>query len=212
MQQYVDDMGKMALALTSAQLAKDEAVKEFGAKEELALHFLAWMDNALVAICQMSPDTAKMDASARFARCKSLCEILRLRMWCTALTMVSEGYCSLDASKTNGIELSSAFGDPAFPIHECVTVSHVSIDEHTNHIAPVSMVAAPYSVSMDQSVNWKDILVYPEKATQHTKQTKYPMMLHKTMQIKPDESIDDETLNSVQEQIESLGFVIHHLS
>lgn len=153
-----------------------------------------------------------MDHEARFSRCKSLCEVLRLRMWSTALTMVSEGYCSLDASKTDGMELASAINDPNLPVYECLTISHASIDDSTGHIAPVSMVAAPYRVLDTSSIDWKDILVYPEKAAKHTRQTKYPMMLRKTMQMQPDESMDDETQSSVQQQIASLGFVIHHLS
>jgi hypothetical protein len=40
-EQYVNDFSKMALALTSAQMAKDEAVSEHGLGEELSIHFLA---------------------------------------------------------------------------------------------------------------------------------------------------------------------------
>lgn len=212
MQQYVNDFSKMALALTSAQMAKDEAVKEFGIGEELALHFLAWIDGALVSICQMGSETQKLSPDDRFWRCKAVCEILRMRIWATSITMVSEGYCSLDAKKTNQMELSDAYSDPKMPVYECLTVSHASVDENTRHVSPVSMVAAPYRAGVGRTVQWGDILVYPEKATEHTKQTKYPLMLKKTLEMWPNESVTEESLEEARDSIISLGFLMHNVS
>jgi hypothetical protein len=211
MEQYVNDFSKMALALTSAQMAKDDAVQEHGVGEEIAVHFLAWVDDGLIAICQMGADTSKMDPDERFNRCKELCKILRKDLWCTALTMVSEGYCSLDSSKTNNMDLATAFADPKLPVYECITISHISIDEDTGHIAPVSMVAAPYKINVGRKVQWKEVLVYPEKAEQHTKQTRYPAMLRRVLQMSPDESINDETLNAAASNIVNLGFVMQSI-
>lgn len=211
MEQYVNDFSKMALALTSAQLAKDDAVQEHGVGEEIAVHFLAWVDDALIAICQMNDDTSKMDIEERFNRCKELCKILRKDLWCSALTMVSEGYCSLDSSKTNKMDLATAFADPKLPVYECITITHVSIDEDTGHIAPVSMVAAPYKMGVGRKVQWKEVLVYPEKAEEHTKQTRYPAMLRRVLQMSPDESVNDESLNAAARRILGLGFAMQSI-
>lgn len=208
MEQYVNDFSKMALALTSAQMAKEDAVKEYGVGEEISIHFLVWVDNALIAICQMNAETVKLNPEDRFNRCKELCRILRKDLWCTAITMVSEGYCSLDASKTNDMDLAAAYADPKLPVYECLTITHVSLDEDSGHISPVSMVAAPYKMSVGRKVEWKEVLVYPEKAEQYTKQTKYPAMLRRVLQISPDESIDDENLDTVAISILNLGFVM----
>lgn len=212
MQQYVNDFAKMALALTSAQMAKDEAVKEFGPGEELALHFLAWIDSALISICQMSSDTQKLPPDERFWRCKSVCEVLRTKLWATSITMVSEGYCSLDSSKTSQMELSEAFTDPELPVYECLTVSHASIDESSQHISPVSMVAVPYKMAVGRSVDWGDMLVYPQKAAEHTKQTKYPLMLKRTLEMSPSENMTEESFSDAQEMIGAFGFLIHNVS
>lgn len=211
MEQYVNDFSKMALALTSAQMAKDDAVQEHGVGEEISIHFLAWVDDALIAICQMNDETRKLDPDERFHRCKELCKILRKDLWCSALTMVSEGYCSLDSSKTNNMDLAAAFADPKLPVYECITITHVSIDEDTGHIAPVSMVAAPYKMTAGRKVQWKEVLVYPEKAEQHTKQTRYPAMIRRVMQMSPDESSNDESLNNAARNILALGFVMQSI-
>lgn len=211
MEQYVNDFSKMALALTSAQMAKDDAIQEHGVGEEIAVHFLAWVDDGLIAICQMNADTGKLDHEERFNRCKELCKVLRKDLWCTALTMVSEGYCSLDSSKTNNMDLAVAYADPKLPVYECITVTHVSIDEDNGHIAPVSMVAAPYKVEVGRKVVWKEVLVYPEKAEHHTKQTKYPKMLHRVLQMTPDDSISDESLTEAALKVVSLGFTMQSI-
>ncbi len=206
MEQYVNDFSKMALALTSAQMAKDDAVQEHGVGEEIAIHFLAWVDDALIAICQMNSDTTKLDPELRFTRCKELCKILRKEMWATAITMVSEGYCSLDSHKTKGMDLAAAFADPKFPVYECITISHTSIDEESDSVAPVSMVAAPYKMGVGRKVEWKEVLVYPEKAEEFTKQAKYPTMLRRVLQMSPDESVNDDTLSESAAKILNLGF------
>lgn len=211
MEQYVNDFSKMALALTSAQLAKDEAVQEHGIGEEIAVHFLAWIDDALIAICQMGPEVSKLDHEERFVQCTELCKVLRKDLWSTAITMVSEGYCSLDNHKTANMELSEAFANPSLPVYECITITHASIDENSSHVSPVSMVAAPYKVSVGRKVQWKEVLVYPEKAAEYTKQTKYPTMIRRVLQVSPDETASDESLNDAATKIKDLGFLMQSI-
>lgn len=211
MEQYVDDFSKMALALTSAQIAKDEAVSEFGLGEELSIHFLAWLDNTLIAICQMNADTSKLNPEIRFDRCKELCKVLRRDMWSTAISMVSEGYCSLDSYKTKNMDLAVAFADRSLPVYECITVSHTSIDEDNDHVSPVSMVAAPYKIEIGRKVSWKEVLVYPEKADEYTRQTKYPTMLRRVLQMDPDESTTGDNLTTATSKINDLGFIMQRL-
>jgi hypothetical protein len=209
--QYMDDFSKMALALTSAQMAKDAAVEEHGVGEDLAIHFLAWIDDGLIAITQMNSETMKLDPEVRFDRCKEACKVLRREMWATAITMVSEGYCSLDSHKTKNMDLALAFSDPKLPIYECLTVSHASIDEENGHITPTSMVAAPYRLALGRKVEWKEVLVYPEKAEHHTKQAKYPHMLNRVLQMSPSDSVDDEGLIDAAAKIASFGFIMQSI-
>jgi hypothetical protein len=204
---YVDDFSKMALALTSAQMAKDEAIKEYGVGEELALHFLAWADDSIVAICQMDSKTTALPPEDKLKASSLLCAIMRKYWWCTALTMVSEGYCSLDSQATKNVDLSEAFLNPKLPVYECVTVSHASIDDE-GLVTPVSMVAAPFTLKVGREVDWREILVYPEKADQHIKQTRYPKMIRKSLDETPVVEIDNKIMDEVRSEIFSLGFLM----
>ena len=207
MENYIDDFSKMALALTSAQMAKDEAIKEHGVGEELAMHFLSWADDSLVAICQMDAKTSALSPEEKLHAASSLCFILRKYWWSTALTMVSEGYCSLDSYATKNIELAEAFLNPKLPVYECITVSHASIDEE-GQITPVSMVAAPFTLKAGREVEWREVLVYPEKADKHLKQTKYPKMLRTSLTGETTSDVNNKTMTKVRAEIAALGFLI----
>jgi hypothetical protein len=207
MQEYVNDIGKMALALTSGQLAKTEAVDEHGVGEELATHFLGWVDDVLGLICQMGDKLSRQDKEERLKASASLCRIMRHYWWVTGLTMVSEGYCSLDKYATSGMELSEAFTDPTKPVVECLTVIHTSIDEDGN-ASPASMVAAPYRVGVGRVVMWNDILVYPEQADGSLKNAKYPKMLRKSLLVEPIEDVSHFHLIQARDEINDLGFLM----
>ncbi len=182
MQEYISEISKMALALTSGQMAKDEAVKEHGVGEELAVHFMGWTGDNLGIICQMGEALSKSSKEDRFAASMNLCSILKQYWWVTALTMVSEGYCSLDRAATEDQDLATAFTDPSKPVVECLTVMHAQMDDG-GRVSPVSMVAAPYRIGVGRNVMWNDILVYPEKADSHIKNAKYPTMLRRALMV-----------------------------
>ncbi len=207
MEHYVDELSKMALALTSAQMAKDEAIKEYGVGEELAMHFLAWGSGSLMAICQMDSKTSALPPEEKYHAASNMCSILRKYWWCDALTMVSEGYCSLDNRATKDADLAIAFLDPKLPVYECITISHTSIEEDGS-ITPVSMVAAPFTLKLGREVEWKDTLIYPEKADQYIKQSKYPKMLRRTLSLEPTSEVGNEVMAQVMQEISSLGFLI----
>lgn len=205
MDSYVNDLSKMALALTSAQMAKDAAVKEHGVGEDIAVHFLGWAGDELIIICQMKDDVGRLDPLERFARCKDLCAILRRYWWVTSITMVSEGYCSMDAQATKDVDLASAFTDSSLPVLECVAVTHASIADY-GAVTPVSMVAAPYSFALGRSVKWMDTLVYPESATSHIKQHKYPAMLRRSLMEGVEEVQEGDQMTEVRALVDAIGF------
>ena len=207
MQEYVEDIAKMALALTSGQMAKDEAVEDHGVGEELAVHFLGWAGDNLALICQMGEALSKSDKEDRFAAAMNLCSILRQYWWVSSITMVSEGYCSLDKAATGESDLSQAFADPTKPVMECLVVMHSSLDEG-GRVTPVSRVAAPYRRGVGRKVMWNDILVYPEKAESHIKNAKYPTMLRRALMVQPVEQVTAAHLVQVRDEINEIGFLI----
>lgn len=212
MDTYVNDLSKMALALTSAQMAKDNAVKEYGVGEEVALHFLGWTPERLSVVCQMQAHVTKLKPNEKFERCSMMSSMIR-RLWgATSITMVSEGYCSKDTSKTKNMDLATAFADKNLPVFECISVSHVSVGEDGG-IGPVSMVAAPFTVILGKVVEWHDVLVYPDKAEEHISQRKYPTMLRKSLS-EPVADLDNLSLDQIADmrrETDNLGFLVQDI-
>lgn len=207
MEQYVDDFGKMALALTSAQLAKELAVSEHGIGEDIATHFLGWSSRYLMLIVQMKQSVTNLTPDDKFMKCKELCVLLRKYWGIISLTMVAEGYCSMDAAQTKNTDLASAFIDKQNPVFECITVSHASIED-SGSISPVSMVAAPYSLVVGKKVDWHDVLIYPEKADKHIKQAKYPKMLRNSLMENFIEDTSMGQIMQIKDEIDELGFMV----
>jgi len=210
MDEYVNDFGKMALALTSAQMAKEQAVADYGIGEEIATHFLGWQSGRLAIICQMRNDLFRADIQERFVQSNDLCTILRRYWWVTSLSMVAEGYCSFDKAKTTGANLADAFLDKNMPVSECITVSHASVDSD-GHINPTSMVAAPYSVNVGKKIVWDSLLVYPRKPEKNLKQTKWPIMLQKTLKEDPIYDMNEAQLENARQEITLLGFIVQEM-
>ncbi len=207
MEQYVDDVGKMALALTSAQLAKDVAVSEHGIGEDIATHFLGWSPKYLMLIAQMKQSVTNMSQEIKFNKCKELCELMRKYWGIASLTMVAEGYCSFDVAQTKNTSLAAAFVDKEKSVSECITVSHASIDE-SDSVTPVSMVAAPYTVSIGKRVDWQEMLFYPEKADKYIKQAKYPKMMRNSLMGNVVEDVSQGQIMRIRDEIDQLGFMV----
>lgn len=210
MDEYVNEISKIALALTSAQLAKETAIKEFGIGEEVATHFLGWQSGKLAIVCQMRNDLHRSDIQERFSQSKELCAILRKYWWITSLSMVAEGYCSFDKNKTGGQNLAEAFLDKEMPVKECLTVSHVSIDLD-GHINQPSMVAVPYSAHVGRNVEWHESLVYPQKPEKHLAQSKWPTMLYKSMKIDAIVDVNESQLTNARQEMSLLGFIVQEM-
>jgi hypothetical protein len=206
-EEYVNDLSKMALALTSAQLAKGNAIKDFGVGEEIPLHLLGWTPLQLRIICQMRRDVANKSPEDRFERCSVACAMIRKLWGASSITMVSEAYCSKDSNKTKGLELSKAFTDHNLPVYECIAVSHVSIGDDGS-VAPVSMVAAPFTIGLGKNIQWHDVLVYPEIAEKHTIQRKYPTMMKRAISENTlIGEIPGEQIDEMKNEMHAVGFI-----
>lgn len=210
MEEYVNDFAKMALALASAQLAKETAIKEHGIGEDIKAHFMGWNEEDLTVVAQMKEEVSRYAQPERFERCAILCKILRKHWWVSSLTMISEGFCSLDSSKTENYDLATAFVDTSLPVFECITVSHVTLDE-SGIISPVSMVAAPYVTKVGRIVEWQDVLVYPEITAKNLRQYKYPLMLTNSMMERLSEDSGEETMMQARTEVEQSGFLLQEL-
>jgi len=196
------DFKRMALALTSAQLAKDTTVKQHGIGEDIPTHFLGWSPSNLLLVGQMNSDLQKSSHDNRLMKSDRFCQLLRKNWWVTSITMVAEGYCSFDSRKTNGMDLATAFLNANLPVYECITVSHVTENDN----ATVSMVAAPYRIGLGKVVKWNEVLAYPENTEKYISPSRYSMMLKRVMSVQMEEDLNQEKMDSARSEVRDLGF------
>lgn len=197
----------MALAATSAQLAKTISVKDFGVGEDLTFNFMGWNSDELVIVCQMRKELMQIQPEDRLLKCLAMCSTLRRYWGITALTMVAEGYCSLNPEKTAGVELAKAFAEPNSDVQECITLTHAEIMENKNNIE-VNLIALPYKYQIGREVEWLDMLFYPTAAQKILRQSKYPVMLEKSLQENIAEDAQPDDYDEIRQNIYSEGFYI----
>lgn len=199
---YPDEFSKIALALTSAQLAKQGFVSEAGVGEDLAFNFIGWKEGKVLAIVQLSQKHMKEKPIDRLQRCAAMLGILKGFWDIDSISMVAEGYCSPDVEKTRGLDLQKAFLDETTGVSECITVTHAENDEMGG--AELTLVSIAYEYLAKNRMIFKPITVYPDGAVRTLRDKSYPALLYKTVieQYIVNEKDEDEAA----EAINNLGF------
>ncbi len=205
---YDDDFSKIALAVTAAQLAKVNSVKEFGIGEDLTFNFFGWRNDNLTIICQMSRKDMSLSIKKRLMKSTELCSVLRRYWQVTSITMVAEGYCSMDADKTGNIELSKAFLDPSASVRECITVAHANAAEAVGRggSIPLTTVAVPYSYEIGRNIAWGDMLIYPGGGQEKFRNAQFPEMLRKQLARKIVDDLPPEAFDELRRLMRINGF------
>jgi hypothetical protein len=207
---YADNFSKLALAATSAQLAKTVCVQEYGVGEDLTFNFMGWNGDELIIVCQMKKEMMRMHPNDRLERCSSLLTALRRYWYITAVTMVAEGYCSLDPEKTKGVELAKDFAKQDSAVEECITLTHAEIIDNT--IINVNLIALPYIYEIGRNITWLELLTWPTKAEKILRNSEYPKMLENC--LRGGVAMDDipiEAYDELRSTINQNGFYIQEL-
>jgi hypothetical protein len=206
---YDNNFSKIALAITSAQLAKKMSIKEFGVGEDLAFNFLGWVEDRLEIICQMKKPIMDLEHSERLTRSGHMCTALRKYWGVTDLTMIAEGFCSRDSSKTQGLDLAKVYAERDSDVTECITVAHASL---TNDKMLSDLVALPYRYLADNEVEWGEILTYPGNADKVLRNSSFPKMLRKSLSEPVfEEDLPEDAYFELKEAINNNGFYIQEL-
>jgi hypothetical protein len=203
---YADNFSKLALAATSAQLAKSISVKDHGVGEDLTFNFMGWNSDELSIVCQMKKELMQIHPEDRLDRCVSLCSRLRQYWGVTAITMIAEGYCSMNPEKTHGVELAKAFAEPDSDVQECITLTHAEIFDINN--IEVNLIALPYKYQVGREVEWLETLFYPTKAEEILRQSRYPVMLEKSLRNQVQEDAQPDDYDEIRKNIYAEGFYI----
>jgi hypothetical protein len=207
---YDNNFSKIALTVTSAQLAKTLSVKEYGVGEDLAFNFMGWIDDRLTVICQMKKPMMMLEHAERLTKCGHLCVALRRYWGVTDISMMAEGFCSTDKHRTGGLDLAKLYAEEHdAPVQECITVSHASLvgDKMLS-----DLVAVPYRYLANNELEWGEIMTYPGNADKVLRNASFPKMLRKSLSEPVyDDDLPEEAYDELREAIFNNGFYMQEL-
>jgi len=204
---YDNIFSKIALGMTSAQLAKDLFVEDEGVGEDLTFNFMGWVHEDLVIVCQLKKELMNLEPSERMTRCGRMCLALRKYWGVTDITMIAEGFCSKDPQRTKSLDLAKSYAEKDPEVTECITVTHASISE--NEEIGVDLVAVPYAYEPGRSVSWGEVMTFPGGADKVLRNASFPKMLKVALKEKViEEEIVDETYDELRMLINDNGFYI----
>lgn len=207
---YSDDINKMALISTSSQLAKEDGVKRDGIGEDLSFNFFGWDGPRLRIICQMGKESMKQIPANRFQQSFNVCLAMRKYWHVTDITMVAEGFVSLDPLASRGKDLKQMFANTE-KIKECLTITHACVSKESEKPV-VSLVAIPYSYGTNRSVKWKKMLAAPDDATKILRESMFPSMMVSILGEKIDMNADEASRHAIVKQMYRDGFEVFEFS
>ena len=175
---------KIGLALMSAVEAKSDSVKEFGIGEDLAINLFCWRKNKLRVMLQLRHEVQNLNHMDRFNAVMSALSITRRGWGIDAISLVSEGYVSIDPEASAGLSLKDEFVNPKSNIRECISVAHLE-DGH------VTFVVKPYRYDVPRLVVWDEEWYHPGSSMVRNQDAMYPNMMHRIVTEVEVDVIDD---------------------
>lgn len=200
-------MSKMALALTSAQMAKDLVVRDHGIGEDLTFNFFGWREDDLIIMAQLQRSLMGIPIVERIARCGDMCKILRTYWGVTAISLVAEGFETLDKTRLNGRDLRQAFIEDPNLVHECITVTHCEPNE-VNGDLELTLVSVPYSYAVAKEVIWGEALGYTRGTETILRTSPVPQMLVTALEEEIAGGVENEEMDKLLEAMIASGFII----
>lgn len=210
MDRYPDSMTKIALTLTSAQIAKDLVVSEDGIGEDLTFNFFGWRDDELIIVSQLQRTLMSLPIMERINRCSEMCKALRAYWGITSLSLIAEGYETLQKENLTGKELRQAFIEDANMVRECVTVTHCEPNEVHGNLE-LTLVSVPYSYAVAKQVIWGEVVGYTRGTETILRRSPVPQMLIEALSEDVLVDVDDSEIDKLLEAMVASGFVIEEL-
>lgn len=205
MEEYPDDMSKIALTITSAQVAKDLMVEEYGLGEDLAFNFFGWRENRLSMVAQLRNEYMQVPVLERIPRCQAMCNTIRVAWAVDAISLVAEGFETFDKTRLNGKDLRQAFADGKNIVKECITVTHCEINEVTGE-AETTIASVPYSYQVGRSIEWGETTGYTRNLDEIMRTAPVPKMLRDAMSLAPMNEYSDEEMDAMIHAMHLDGF------
>lgn len=205
MESYSESLDKVALAVESAKIAKALMVQQEGVGEDLNFNLMAWRDDQLVAVAQLSQVHMK-DHEDRYDRMVKAACILRKGWGATSLTMVAEGYCSTNPEESRGKNMAQLFAMPeADYIKECLSFTHV-------HDEGILFVVVPYRYRPPRKVMFYSALTHAGSGV--VRESRYPLSFHMALGLPYDVEDDDLDEDAFRAELavglKEIGFEVNY--
>jgi hypothetical protein len=205
MDEYPEILDKVALAVESSKIAKSMMVQQEGIGEDLSFSLMAWSDDELVAVAQLS-GLLMADHEERYSLMIQAACILRQGWDATAFTMVAEGYCSTNPNESRGKDMAQLFASPSHNfVRECLAFTHVEEDD-------LMFVVVPYKYEPPRRVVYSNPLEH--RGASVLRDGRYPMSLHRALSIDNDfdhEDVNVDTLRALLANgLTELGFEVNY--
>ncbi len=156
---YPDKYAKMALAITSTQVAKQNIVDQFGIGEDLPFMFMGWHGDTLAVMLGFGQEDMRLPVPERLPKVSMACNVMRVLYWVDSITFVAEGFMSKEPFQLKGRELSKAFADnDTGKVSECLTTSHVWINRKDQPEA--MLMSTPYTYVVGRHIVWGENSAY----------------------------------------------------
>jgi len=201
---FPTSLDKLALALSSAVVVKEQQVKEYGIGEDININLYTWNGPFLSAICQMSSQLMSEAHDKRFSRVVDAAVIMKQALGIDSITMVAEGYISVDPMQTAEMPLAQAFVKLPDVVKECITFTHVYEEQ-------VLFMTKPYRYTVPRSVVWEDEIFTPGQTIMRGGNGRYPLMFSKVLREveSPEPPQDEDTYyETIGLGLRNLGFEI----
>lgn len=158
MDSYDDIYSKVALALTSAQVAKQGVVDDAGIGEDIPFTFMGWDGPRLAVLMSLGPETMSKPVLERMPLVAAVSEIMR-KVYCVdSITFVAEGYISKSVLNVRWRDLRKDFANNDKDVSECINVVQIGFDSFGHPYA--SLMAAAYSYGKGREVTWNSVNYY----------------------------------------------------
>lgn len=201
---YVGEFSKLALALTSGQLAKRAFVYDLGIGEDLNFNFIGWQNNRVIIIVQLEKRYMNMPIEQRFQKCAAMCRALRQYWGVDGITMIAEGWCSKDPEKTKGLDLAKAFIKKDSGVQECLSITHAQVNDGDD--ISITVMASPYKYSNGRDIEFGDLLFYSDGGVNIVRDKKFPAMLYKCLGEEVIYDLPREAMDEVLDMMRANGF------
>jgi hypothetical protein len=210
MDSYDDPLSKMALVLTSSQIAKNYLVEDHGIGEDLPFTFFFWRDGYIVFAVQLLKQHMNLAVLDRLSKCSDMSSAICSCWGITGISFVAEGFETLDKQKLDGRELRQAFIEEEGLVSECLTVTHCEINPINNKFE-LTLLSLPYSYELGRNVSWGKPLGFTSGMDKVLKSSAVSQMLITSLGAEPMIDVTDEEIDELMASIIADGFNIENL-